>query len=287
MSFLKARVLCFESRREKEIAELVRINGGQPFVAPALREIPIDQNSEAFAFADRLYRGEFDMVIFLTGVGARYLQKVLATRDGEERLPAALRKLSVAVRGPKPMAVMKEWSVPVAVQVPEPNTYRELLEALRDRPEHSVALQEYGRTNHALVEGLQAQGRTVASVPVYQWSLPLDTEPLVRSVEGLCAGDFDVAIFTTGVQLDHLLQLADERGKRNQVIDSLRKMFLASIGPTCTETMQSNGLTPDLEPSHPKMGILVREAAIEYERRRSQPDTGPRDGSNEVQANHV
>jgi len=37
----------------------------------------------------------------------------------------------------------------------------------------------------------------VTAVPVYQWGLPADTQPLVRSVEGLCRGEFDVAIFTT------------------------------------------------------------------------------------------
>jgi uroporphyrinogen-III synthase len=286
MSFLQARVLCFESRREKEIAELVRINGGQPFVAPALREIPIEQNAEAFTFADRLYKGEFDLVIFLTGVGARYLQKVLATREDEGRLAVELRKVAVAVRGPKPMAVMKEWNVPVTVQVPEPNTYRELLEALKERPERSVALQEYGRTNHALVEGLRAQGRAVTTVPVYQWGLPSDTEPLIRAVEGLCASEFKAVIFTTGVQLDHLLQMATELGKREEVIDQLRKIFLASIGPTCTETLQSYGLTPDLEPSHPKMGILVREAGIEFEQKGGKPGAGPREDRNQVGANH-
>lgn len=282
MSFLQARVLCFESRREKEIAELVRINGGQPFVAPALREIPIEQNRDAFDFADRLYRGEFEMVIFLTGVGARYLQKVLGTREDEARFPAALRNVAVAVRGPKPMAVMREWNVPVAVQVPEPNTHRELLEAVRDRPERSVALQEYGRTNHALVEGLQAQGRTVTSVPVYQWALPSDPQPLARAVEGLCGSEFDVTVFTTGVQLDHLLQIAHELGRHEQVLEGLRKTFLASIGPTCTESLQTNGLTPDLEPSHPKMGILVREAAIEYGLKHGETAAKPRQDKDEV-----
>lgn len=282
MSFLQARVLCFESRREKEITELVRINGGQPFVAPALREIPIEHNREAFAFADRLYRGDFDMVIFLTGVGARYLQKVLGTREDEARFPAALRNVAVAVRGPKPMAVMREWNVPVAVQVPEPNTHRELLEAIKDRPERSVALQEYGKTNGALVEGLRAQGRTVTSVPVYQWALPANTQPLVQAVEGLCRSEFEVTIFTTGVQLDHLLQFSQELGKYDHVLAGLRKTFLASIGPTCTETLQGFGLTPDLEPSHPKMGILVREAAIEYGRRHGETATEQGQNRNDV-----
>jgi uroporphyrinogen-III synthase len=82
--------------------------------------------------------------------------------------------------------------------------------------------------------------------------------------------------------MDHLLQMAHELGKHDQVLAGLGKTFLASIGPTCTESLQSNGLTPDLEPSHPKMGILVREAAIEYGRRHGESATDPRQDSNEV-----
>ncbi len=264
MSFHGARVLAFESRRAQEIAELIRINGGEPFVAPALTEVPIEHNQEAFAFANRLYAGQFDMVIFLTGVGARYLQRVVATRDGEERLLEALRKVTVVVRGPKPSAVMREWRVPVAVQVREPNTYRELLEAVKDRPEKSVALQEYGRTNQELLTGLEAQGRRVTTVPVYQWSLPQDTESLRQGLHGLLQNEFDVVLFTTGVQIEHLLKFAEEQRQRDGALRALRRTLIASIGPTCSEALRESGLTPALEPSHPKMGLLVREAAFRY-----------------------
>ena len=71
MSFGRANVLAFESRRANEIGELIRINGGEPFVAPAVVEVPLEINDQAFRFADRLYAGDFDMMIFLTGVGAR------------------------------------------------------------------------------------------------------------------------------------------------------------------------------------------------------------------------
>jgi len=264
MSFHGANVLAFENRRNKEMAELVRINGGEAFIAPALIEVPIEHNTEAFAFADRLYAGYFDMVIFLTGVGARYLHRVLASRDGEDRLPQALRTVTIVVRGPKPSAVMREWQVPVVVQVPEPNTYRELLEAVKDRSEKSVALQEYGRTNHELLAGLEKQGRTVMTVPVYQWSLPVDTGPLREALQQLLAGKFDVALFTTGVQIEHFLQFAEQQGEREAAVAALRKTFIASIGPTCSEALREAGLIPVLEPSHPKMGLLVREAALRY-----------------------
>ena len=78
MAFDQAQVLAFESRRAKEMAELIRLNGGEPFVAPALTEVPLEQNQEALAFANRLYDGEFEMMIFLTGVGARLLDRILA-----------------------------------------------------------------------------------------------------------------------------------------------------------------------------------------------------------------
>ena len=128
------------------------------------------------------------MMIFLTGVGARLLGRVLAVREPETRFQEALRKLTVVARGPKPIAVLREWQVDVTVAVPEPNTWRELLAAIAARPEKSVAVQEYGRSNTELLDGLAAQGRSVFRVPVYQWRLPSDTAPLAEALKDLLAG---------------------------------------------------------------------------------------------------
>ena len=262
MSFHHARVLSFESRRAKEIAELIRINGGEPFVAPALREAPLADNQHAFDFADRLYAAEFDMMIFLTGVGARFLARILATRDPEERFVQALRNLAVVVRGPKPTAVLREWNVPIALSVPEPNTWREVLAVVAPRPEKRVAVQEYGRTNPELLQGLAAQGRTVSAVAVYQWKLPEDTGPLAAALDDLLAGKFQATLFTTSVQIEHFLEFAGDR--RNAALEALRRTFIGSIGPDCSETLRTHGLEPAIEPSHPKMGLLVREGAMKY-----------------------
>jgi uroporphyrinogen-III synthase len=264
MAFRGTSVLSFESRRAVEIAELIRLNGGVPFVAPALMEAPLTDNQAAFDFAAALYAGRFDMVILLTGVGTRYLNQLLSTRDPEERFPEALHKVAVVVRGPKPAAVLREWKVPITVSVPEPNTWRELLQAVEGRPETSVAVQEYGRSNPELLSGLRAQGREVTAVPVYQWKMPADTQPLAEALEGVLAGRFNVVLFTTGVQIDNFLEFADRSGQRAGASAALERSFIASIGPDCTEALQSHGINPDLQPSHPKMGILVREAAQAY-----------------------
>ena len=265
--FAGAKVLAFESRRSKEIAELIRINGGVPVVAPALVEVPMDNNPAAFAFFEKLCRGGFDVVVFLTGVGARYLSKVLATRDSEAAFIEALRKVKIVARGPKPTAVLKEWNVPIAVQVPEPNTYHELLGAMEGLAGANVAVQEYGRSNPDLVRGLEEQGRKVTLVPVYQWRLPDDTAPLEAGIRQLLAGEIAVVLFTTGVQIDHLLAFAERQNAQGDVLAALRKTFVCSIGPTCSEALRSAGIQPALEPTHPKMGFLVRESALAFEAR--------------------
>lgn len=255
------RVLSLESRRATEIETLIRTRGGVPFVAPSMREIPLENNPAALAFADRLFAGEFDMVIFLTGVGARLLNQVLETRHPPGMFQEALREVAVVARGPKPMAVMREWKVPVAVTVPEPNTWRELLAATADRTERSIAVQEFGRTSQELLDGLHARGAEVTRVPVYQWELPADTAPLREAARRLANGEFDVAMFTTSVQVPHLIQIAAEEGVETEVMAALDRLVVASIGPTTSETLREHGLRPDLEPSHPKMGFLVTEAA--------------------------
>jgi uroporphyrinogen-III synthase len=259
------RVLSLESRRNAEMAQLIRNQQGDPFVAPSMREAPIEHNEAAFAFAERLFRGDFDMMVFLTGVGTRALNKLMATRYSPERFAEALRALTTVVRGPKPAAVLREMNVPLAVQVPEPNTWKEVLAATEGRPERRIAVQEYGKSNTDLLDGFRARGAEVTAVRVYQWALPEDTAPLRTAAERLAAGDFHVALFTTATQIDHLLQVAKESGLEDFVLESLAQVVVGSIGPTTTEALEEFGIRPDVEPSHPKMGFLVAETAARAE----------------------
>ena len=261
MPFDSLRVIAFESRRANEIAELIRRQGGDPFVAPSMREASLKDNTEAFDFAERLFAGQFDMMIFLTGVGTRALDKVLASRYPPGRLAEALRKITIVARGPKPMAALREMQVPIAVTVPEPNTWRELLAATAERSERRIAVQEYGKSNRELLEGLRARGAEVTPVRVYQWDLPEDTEPLREAVRRIAEGRADVAMFTTSLQVAHLCRIAAEVALDKQVRAALGRMAIASIGPTTTETLEDYGLAADITPTHPKLGFLVKETA--------------------------
>jgi len=225
-----------------------------------MREAPLDRNEEAFEFAEKLFAGGFDMVVLLTGVGTRLLDQVLTTRFAPGRFAEALRGVTVVTRGPKPMAVLRDWNVP-AILVPEPNTWREVLAATEGRPERRIAVQEYGKSNPELLDGFRARGAEVTAVRVYQWDLPEDTGPLRAAARGIAAGDFSIALFTTSIQVAHLLRIAAEESIEKQVRDGLSKMLVASIGPTTSETLEECGIHVDFEPSHPKMGVLVQETA--------------------------
>jgi uroporphyrinogen-III synthase len=261
MPFDGLRVLSLESRRAPEMERLIRGQGGQPFIAPSMREVPLADNHEAIAFAGRLFQGEFEMMILQTGVGTRLLGQAIETRHPQGSFAEALRQLVVVSRGPKPVAVLREWGVPVAITVREPNTWREILAAVEQRPEKRIAVQEYGRSNAELLEALSARGAEVARVPVYQWDLPEDTGPLRHAARGIAGGQFDVVLFTTSVQVVHLWRIATELGMEAEMHRALDRMVVASVGPTTTETLAEFAIKPDLEPSHPKMGFLVSETA--------------------------
>ncbi len=260
-------MLSLESRRAAEMAELIRRQGGIPSVAASMRERPLEDNAAAFDFAERLFAGAFDMIILLTGVGTRQLQRLLATRYSETAFADALRRVAVVARGPKPAAALREMNVPATLLAPEPNTWREVLGITAGRPERQIAVQEYGRPNPELIAGLEARGASVTSVRVYQWDLPEDAGPLREAARKLAAAEFDVVLFTTAIQIAHLTRVAEEQGIGPAALAGLRRAFVASIGPTTTEALEEFGVTPDMEPSHPKMGFLVREAAEQAARR--------------------
>ena len=267
-SFDGRAVLVLESRRAKELGSIVESYGGRPIIAPSMREIPLESNTEALAFADAVVRLEFDLIVLLTGVGTRALLDLVDTVRGQrDPFITALKRIPIAVRGPKPTAVLRDIGVTPWLQAPEPNTWRELVEALDQQSEQMplrarrVAVQEYGAPNPELLQALQERGALLTRVPIYQWALPEDVEPLRQACRLLVDGGVDVVLLTTATQVTHLLQVAGQMGLAEGVRAGLARVMVASIGPTTSETLRAEGIAIDMEPSHPKMGFLVREAA--------------------------
>ncbi|MGH9686663.1 MAG: uroporphyrinogen-III synthase [Candidatus Acidiferrales bacterium] len=260
------RVLSLESRRAAEMSKLIESYGGRAIVAPSMHEIPLESNTEALEFARRLAAGGFSMVIFLTGVGTKALARVAETVYPLEEFRAALEKIAVVARGPKPVAALKELGVPVTLTVPEPNTWKDLLRVLDEKADalplqgRSVAVQEYGSSNSELLEGLRERGAKITRVPAYRWALPEDTGPLRAAVQEVARGGIDVALFTTSIQVEHLLRIAREMNIEEQIRGAFARIAVGSIGPMTSQELRDEKLHVDFEPEHPKMGFLVNEA---------------------------
>ena len=261
------RVLSFESRRAKEIALLIANNGGVPIVAPSTREVPDAPHEDELKLIRGVLEGDYDVVIFMTGVGARALLDAAETVAPRHEFLAALGRTRVVVRGVKPAGVMREFNVPVWINAPEPNTWREIVQAF-DQNSLSVpvkglriAVQEHGEPSTQMYEALRERGAEVFPAHVYRWELPEDTGPLTDAIRAVCDGTVDVVMFTSSVQLAHAMKVAEEMGVQAEFIKGLGRTLIASIGPVASAALRKQGVEVDIEPSHPKMGFLVKEAA--------------------------
>ncbi|MFN2426624.1 MAG: uroporphyrinogen decarboxylase [Candidatus Binatia bacterium] len=261
------RVVSFESRMASDAARLVQGAGGVAISAPSMKEVPLESNEAAFAFARSLLAGDIDVVLFLTGVGTRTLFAAWQTRFEIPALLEALARTTVVARGPKPVKALRDLGVPITITVPEPNTWRELLLTLDEAAESvelqgaRVAIQEYGVANAPLVRELEARGAIVTAVPVYRWELPDDVRPLEDAIRQVLARTVDVLLFTSSNQVYNLLEVVRRLGVEDAFRTAVREVVIGSVGPLCTDTLVEHDFGVDFEPSHPKLGTLIKEGS--------------------------
>ena len=258
------RIISFESRRAKEMAELIRRHGGEPIVAPSMREVPLAENSAPLELCQKIETRQIDLVILLTGVGTRTMVDALAINYSRERISKLLGSVTLVARGPKPVAALKELGLQPTFTAPEPNTWKEVLAILDSNVQlkgKRIAVQEYGITNQELLSGLAARGAEILRVPVYRWALPEDIAPLQGAIREIVAANADVVIFTSATQVENVFKVAQQDGLDTKLPTALARALIVSIGPVCSEALVRFGLKPDFEPAHPKMGFMIGELA--------------------------
>jgi len=267
VDFKGLRVVSFESRKAPEMAELIRAAGGTPVMAPSMREIPLEQNSEALTFAKLLLAGWIDVLILTTGVGTRLLVKSVSTKYDTQGFVEALNKIKIAALGPKSVAALGEMNIAPTILVPTPYTLSDLLAAFDEQcpvDNKRVAVQEYGQSSPDLFQALEDRGAQTLPVPVYRWGLPEDLGPLRRAIQDIIGGDYgraDFALFTSATQVHHVFQVAKMDGLDGKLREAFKDICIGSVGPVASRAISEEGLTVDYEPDMPKMAHLVREMA--------------------------
>ncbi len=259
-------IAAFESRMAEEMTRLIEHHGGKPLVAPSMQEIPLADNPTALEFGEQLLKDQYDLVILLTGVGTRSLVQVLQTKYPLVSIQEALAHVVLVARGPKSVKALKEIDLRANLVVPEPNTWRDVVAAIRAfYPDGlkglHIAIQEYGTSNIELLDSLQTLGATVTPVPVYRWALPDDITPLRRLLKSIIDGLVDAILVTNAVQIEHVITVLEDTQEVEDFRDALKDVLVVSIGRITTERLKHYDFPIDLEPTHSKMGILVKEAS--------------------------
>jgi uroporphyrinogen-III synthase len=260
------RIALLEARLSEQAASLVRELGGIPYRVPAVREVVHPEQVDAFIAA--LSSGRLSVVIFLTGVGVTALLREVTRFGWLEATLSALRLTTIACRGPKPLAVLTQYHVPVHIAAAEPYTTRELLAALAaiDLNQRTVALVHYGEPNSALASALAARGAQLEELSLYEWKMPEDVEPLKVLVRDLIDGRVDAIAFTNEIQCRHLFRIADEAGLMGRLADALNTdTIVAAIGPVCADALEALGVTADVIPARTKMGSMITALAEYFE----------------------
>lgn len=266
------RVLSFESRHAPQMQFCIEAHGGRATVVPALREMELHDESVAL-FEEALRQNRVDVVVFTTGTGVRRLAQQLSQRrsensDSSDSWLVSLRRVQVVARGLKTQAALRELEIPVALVAPPPHTWRDLLTALDAKlneiplNKRAVFLQEYGTPNRALARALSSRGANVSRLLIYQWAMPEDTTALLRAINGVIEGAFDVVLFTNGSQVWHLFKLAYKNGIEDEFREALQRTVVASIGPSCSEALSEFETVPNLQSEQANMKALVEAAAI-------------------------
>ena len=248
-----------ESRLGRQLGELVAKQGGRPFHAPALAEVPDVDSGFIAALVEDLGTRPAKLAIFQTGVGTHALFKATDALGATERMLALLERMTVVVRGPKPTAALRSRSVRIDLSAAEPFTTVEVLGALKAVPLNGerIIVQRYGVSNVELEDALKARGAQVTEIPTYRWSLPENTQPLVDLIDALERRQIDAVTVTNAAQVYNLFTVAERLGRAEALRDALNGTLVASVGPVSTEALKKFGVGIGLEASPPKLGPLM------------------------------
>jgi uroporphyrinogen-III synthase len=252
-------IAILESRYGEELATLLTKRGALAMRAPALAEIPDLDEQYIARLVPELEAAPPVAFVFQTGVGTQALFQATDRLGLTLRMLAVLAQSTVVARGPKPAGPLRSRGVRVDRNAKAPYTTAEVLEAMRDVQVEgkTVVVQRYGGANAELDSALEARGAHVLEVPLYRWSLPEDTGPMIELMNALALGRVDAVAFTNAAQVRNLYTLAERLGRRPAVDAGLRDALIASIGPVCSQALQEHGIEVDVEAHPPKLGPFV------------------------------
>lgn len=249
------------ARRAAEQAALVTSLGGIPVPGPALRPDAPEPDAVLAPAVAGLLSEPVDVVVFLTGVGARLIYDY-AQRIGRERdLRARLARATVVARGTKPRRALRAVAVDVDLLVDPPLTTA-VRDALLAGPVagRRFFVQGFGPEPTDLTVPLRDGGADVLLVSPYAASLPDDTAPAEDLARRALHGDLAAVTFTSALAARQFVAIAEAAGVDADALNACPALIVA-VGPVTADALRADGLRVDVEPATPRMGAMYHALA--------------------------
>ena len=252
------------ARRADELGTMLERRGAVIQHGPALRIVPLVDDTELLAATRKVIEQPPDITVATTGIGFRgWIQAATDWEIGAE-LQSALGAGDLIARGPKARGAIRSTGL-MDIWSPPSESSAEVLEYLLERGVDGlrIAVQQHGEPLPDMVEALTVAGAAVIEVPVYRWEPPADIGPLDRLIDATLAGDLDVLAFTSAPAAAGLLARAGERGRHDELVDSLRGPVLAlCVGPVTAAPLDALDI-PTVQPQRSRLGAMVRRLETE------------------------
>ncbi|MDX3375289.1 uroporphyrinogen-III synthase [Streptomyces sp. ME02-6991-2A] len=247
------------ARRAEELATLLKRRGAAVQHAPALRIVPLADDSELLEATKELIDHAPDVVVATTAIGFRGWVEAADGWGIGDPLLERLRGVELLARGPKVKGAVRAAGLTEAWS-PGSESMAEVLDRLLGEGVEGrrIALQLHGEPLPGFIESLQAAGAEVVGVPVYRWMPPQDIAPLDRMLDATAARALDAVTFTSAPAAASFLGRAEVRGVLPEILGALRDDVLAAcVGPVTALPLQARGI-PTVQPERFRLGPLVQ-----------------------------
>lgn len=247
------------ARRADELSALLERRGATVQHGPAIRIVPLPDDTELLNATKRLLDGTVDVVVATTGIGFRGWVEAAEGWGLGSQLLGSIGSAAVFARGPKAKGAVRAAGL-VEAWSPSSESNSEVLDHLLDSGVDGlrVAVQLHGEPLPHFVAALREAGAEVVEIPVYRWMEPADQVPLERLLDGVLSGQVDALTFTSAPAAANLLATAERTGRVKSLVSALQNnVVVACVGTITAAPLAAAGI-PVVWPERARIGGLVR-----------------------------
>ncbi len=263
------RVGMTAERRANLQADALKRRGAEVVHGCTMRTLDLSDDSRLLEVSRDLTTKPPTTTVLQTGMGLTMWLEAMDAKGIGADLRRSLTGSEVLTRGPKAVSAARRAGFTVTWSAPD-ELFTQIVDHIyQTGGRNRVALQLDGTNEEELAAPLIGCCSEVVAVPVYRWAHPIDSGPAEALVNAVCNGGVDAVTFTTRQAAVHLVEVAGLMGRKDEMVAALdgTQVVPVSVGPVCSATMRSLGMTGLVEPDRARLVAMIDALADEAVRR--------------------